>query len=80
MLLEPIGDIKDHEISITLEHERPYPPVLRRPAYPASPQRRIAIEEHLQDLHDMNILRKIGHNEVVEITTPVIIAWHNGKS
>jgi hypothetical protein len=28
----------------------------------------------------LNVLRKVGHNEVVEITTPVIIAWHNGKS
>ncbi|MBW0562072.1 hypothetical protein O181_101787 [Austropuccinia psidii MF-1] len=25
-------------------------------------------------------MRKIGHNEVVEITTQVIVAWHNGKS
>ncbi|CAH7682940.1 hypothetical protein PPACK8108_LOCUS16122 [Phakopsora pachyrhizi] len=31
---EPIREIKGHEISITLEHERPYSPVLRRPAYP----------------------------------------------
>ncbi|CAH7671063.1 hypothetical protein PPACK8108_LOCUS5827 [Phakopsora pachyrhizi] len=77
---EPIGETNGHEISITLEHERPYPPVLRRPAYPVSPHSRIAIEADLQDLQDMNILRKFGHNEVVKITTPVIIAWHNGKS
>jgi hypothetical protein len=28
----------------------------------------------------MGVLRKVGPNENVEITTPVIIAWHNGKS
>ncbi|MBW0527992.1 hypothetical protein O181_067707 [Austropuccinia psidii MF-1] len=25
-------------------------------------------------------ISKVGHNEEVEITTPVIVAWHNGKS
>ena len=28
----------------------------------------------------MNIIRKVGANENVDITTPVIIAWHNEKS
>ncbi|MBW0563602.1 hypothetical protein O181_103317 [Austropuccinia psidii MF-1] len=28
----------------------------------------------------MDVIRKIGHNEIVEITTPVLITWHNGKS
>ncbi|MBW0573108.1 hypothetical protein O181_112823 [Austropuccinia psidii MF-1] len=28
----------------------------------------------------MDVIRKIGHNERVEITTPVIITWHDGKS
>ncbi|MBW0563593.1 hypothetical protein O181_103308 [Austropuccinia psidii MF-1] len=28
----------------------------------------------------MNVIRKIGHNEIVEITTPVLITWHDGKS
>ncbi|MBW0484333.1 hypothetical protein O181_024048 [Austropuccinia psidii MF-1] len=27
----------------------------------------------------MDVIRKIGHNEVVEITTPVLITWHDGK-
>ncbi|MBW0475888.1 hypothetical protein O181_015603 [Austropuccinia psidii MF-1] len=27
----------------------------------------------------MDVTRKIGHNEIVEITTPVIITWHDGK-
>ncbi|MBW0508012.1 hypothetical protein O181_047727 [Austropuccinia psidii MF-1] len=28
----------------------------------------------------MNVIRNIGHNEIVEITTPVLITWHDGKS
>ncbi|MBW0460375.1 hypothetical protein O181_000090 [Austropuccinia psidii MF-1] len=28
----------------------------------------------------MDVIRKIGHNEIVEITTPVIITWHDGNS
>ncbi|MBW0524252.1 hypothetical protein O181_063967 [Austropuccinia psidii MF-1] len=28
----------------------------------------------------MDVIRKIGHNEIVEITTPVLITWHNDKS
>ncbi|MBW0551676.1 hypothetical protein O181_091391 [Austropuccinia psidii MF-1] len=29
---------------------------------------------------DLGVIRKVGHNAEVEITTPVIVAWHNGKS
>ncbi|MBW0537173.1 hypothetical protein O181_076888 [Austropuccinia psidii MF-1] len=29
---------------------------------------------------DLGVLSKVGHNEQVEVTTPVIITWHNGKS
>ncbi|MBW0547581.1 hypothetical protein O181_087296 [Austropuccinia psidii MF-1] len=39
---EPIGAIKCHEVEIFLNVERPYPPLLRRPAYPASP----GLEKH----------------------------------
>ncbi|MBW0563368.1 hypothetical protein O181_103083 [Austropuccinia psidii MF-1] len=28
----------------------------------------------------MDVIRKIGQNEIVEITTPVLITWHDGKS
>ncbi|MBW0489828.1 hypothetical protein O181_029543 [Austropuccinia psidii MF-1] len=37
---EESGNIKGHEVYIHLDIERPYPPVLRRPAYPASPSAR----------------------------------------
>ncbi|MBW0496042.1 hypothetical protein O181_035757 [Austropuccinia psidii MF-1] len=29
---------------------------------------------------DLGALRKVGHNEHEEVTTPVIITWYNGKS
>ncbi|MBW0534113.1 hypothetical protein O181_073828 [Austropuccinia psidii MF-1] len=28
----------------------------------------------------MDVIRKIGHNEIVEIATSVLITWHDGKS
>ncbi|MBW0502534.1 hypothetical protein O181_042249 [Austropuccinia psidii MF-1] len=77
---EPLGTIKGHEVDITLNIDRPHPPVLRRPAYPARPRAREALEKHIQGLIQLAVLRKVGHNEVVEVTTPVIIAWHNDKS
>ncbi|MBW0560536.1 hypothetical protein O181_100251, partial [Austropuccinia psidii MF-1] len=77
---EPLGEIIDHEADIILNIERPYPPLLRRPSYPASPKSRKALEIHMKELLDLGVIRKVGHNEEVEITTPVIVAWHNGKS
>ncbi|MBW0558758.1 hypothetical protein O181_098473 [Austropuccinia psidii MF-1] len=77
---EPLGSIKGHEVDITLNIDRPYPPVLRRPAYPASPRAREALEKHIQEFIQLGVLRKAGHNEDVEVTTPVIISCHNDKS
>ncbi|MBW0503636.1 hypothetical protein O181_043351 [Austropuccinia psidii MF-1] len=77
---EPLGAIKGHEVDITLNIDRTYPPLLRRPAYPASPRGREALEKHIQELIQLGVLRKVGHNEEVEVTTPVIIAWNNDKS
>ncbi|MBW0577666.1 hypothetical protein O181_117381 [Austropuccinia psidii MF-1] len=77
---EPLGSIKGHEVDITLNIDRPYPPVLRRPAYPDSLRARKALEKHIQELIQLSVLRKVGHNEEFEVTTPVIIALHNDKS
>ncbi|MBW0509942.1 hypothetical protein O181_049657 [Austropuccinia psidii MF-1] len=35
---EPLGETIGHQVDITLNIERPYPPLLKRPAYPASPK------------------------------------------
>ncbi|MBW0536637.1 hypothetical protein O181_076352 [Austropuccinia psidii MF-1] len=77
---EPLGKIKCHDIELYLDVERPYPPMLRRPPYPASLATRKEIEKHINELLGMDVIRKIGHNEIVEITTPVLITWHDGKS
>ncbi|MBW0506138.1 hypothetical protein O181_045853 [Austropuccinia psidii MF-1] len=76
---EPLGTIKGNEFDITLNIDRPYPPVLRRPAYPASPRARKALEKHIQELIQLGVLRKVGLNEEAEVTTPFIILWHNYK-
>ncbi|MBW0478674.1 hypothetical protein O181_018389, partial [Austropuccinia psidii MF-1] len=77
---EPLGKIEGHDIQLYLDVERPYPTMLRRPPYPASLETRKEIEKHINELLDMDVIRKIGHNEIVEITTPVLINWHDGKS
>ncbi|MBW0515324.1 hypothetical protein O181_055039 [Austropuccinia psidii MF-1] len=76
---EPLGKIRGHDIELYLYVERPYPPILRIPPYPESLETRKEIEKHINDLLEMDIIRKIGHNEIVEITTPVLITWHDGK-
>ncbi|MBW0528887.1 hypothetical protein O181_068602 [Austropuccinia psidii MF-1] len=54
--------------------------MLRRPPYPESLETRKEIEKHINELLDMDVIGKIGHNEIVEITTPVLITWHVGRS
>ncbi|MBW0526689.1 hypothetical protein O181_066404 [Austropuccinia psidii MF-1] len=77
---EPLGAIIGHEVDIILNLEKPYPPLLRRPTYPARPRDREDLEVHIKELMDLGVLRKVGHNKHVEVATPVIIAWNNGKS
>ncbi|MBW0514964.1 hypothetical protein O181_054679 [Austropuccinia psidii MF-1] len=77
---KPLGAIIGHEGDIILNIERPYPPLLRRPEYPESPKSREALEIHIKELLDIGVIRKVGHNEEVGITTPVIVAWHIVKS
>ncbi|MBW0559795.1 hypothetical protein O181_099510 [Austropuccinia psidii MF-1] len=77
---EPLGAMKVHEVDIILNVESPYPPLLRGPAYPAFTRAREGLESHIDELLKLGGLRKVGHNEKVEVTTPVIITWHNDKS
>ncbi|MBW0578053.1 hypothetical protein O181_117768 [Austropuccinia psidii MF-1] len=77
---EPIGAIIGHEADIILNIERPYPPLLKRPTYPASPKLRESLETHIKELLELGVMRKVGHNEELEITTPVIVACNDGKS
>ncbi|MBW0469748.1 hypothetical protein O181_009463 [Austropuccinia psidii MF-1] len=77
---EPLGKIRGHNIEIYLDVERPYPLMLRRPPYPAHLETRKEIEKHINELLDMDVTRNIEHIEMVEITTAVLITWHDGKS
>ncbi|MBW0556730.1 hypothetical protein O181_096445 [Austropuccinia psidii MF-1] len=76
---KPLEAIKGHEVDIILNVERPYPPLLIREAYPASPRAREALESNINELMKLGVLGIIGHNEEVEVTAPVIITWNNDK-
>ncbi|MBW0511413.1 hypothetical protein O181_051128 [Austropuccinia psidii MF-1] len=54
--------------------------MLRRPPYPEILETRKEIEKHMNELLEMDVIRMIGNNEIVEIITPVLITWHDGKS
>ncbi|MBW0513236.1 hypothetical protein O181_052951 [Austropuccinia psidii MF-1] len=75
---EQLGKIRGHDIEFYLDVERPYLTMLRRPLYPASLKIRKEIDKHINELLEMDFIRKIGHDEIVEITTPVLITWHDG--
>ncbi|MBW0524333.1 hypothetical protein O181_064048 [Austropuccinia psidii MF-1] len=76
----PLGKIKGHDIEVYLDVERLYPPIPRRTPYSTSLETRKEIEKHINEPLKMHVIRKIKHNEIVEITTPVLITWHDGKS
>ncbi|MBW0551153.1 hypothetical protein O181_090868 [Austropuccinia psidii MF-1] len=76
---ELLGAIKGHKVDITLNIGRPYPSVLRIPAYPANPRAREGLEKYIQELIQLGVLKKLGHDKEVEVTTHVIIAWNNDK-
>ncbi|MBW0488169.1 hypothetical protein O181_027884 [Austropuccinia psidii MF-1] len=77
---EPSGKIRGLNIKLCLDVESPYPPMLRRPSFPASLETKKEIEKYINELLDMDIIKKIGHNEIVEIITSVLINWHYRKS
>ncbi|MBW0479395.1 hypothetical protein O181_019110 [Austropuccinia psidii MF-1] len=76
---EPLAKIKGHDIASYLDIEIPYPFIMRRNPYPASLETRKEIEKQINEFLDMDVIRKIGHNEIVKIHTPVLIKWHDGK-
>ncbi|MBW0511816.1 hypothetical protein O181_051531 [Austropuccinia psidii MF-1] len=60
--------------------ERPYPSLLRKTAWPATPRAREALETHINEMIELGVIIKVGHNGKVEVTTAVIITWNNYKS
>ncbi|MBW0471868.1 hypothetical protein O181_011583 [Austropuccinia psidii MF-1] len=77
---EHLGKIRCHDIELYLDVERPYPPMLRRRPSPEGLETRKEIEKHINEILGMYFIMKIGHNEIVEITTLVLITWHDGQS
>ncbi|MBW0475760.1 hypothetical protein O181_015475 [Austropuccinia psidii MF-1] len=59
---EPLGKIKGNDKELYLDVQRPFPPMLRSPPYPPSLETREEIEKHINELLDMDVIRKIGHN------------------
>ncbi|MBW0562196.1 hypothetical protein O181_101911 [Austropuccinia psidii MF-1] len=76
---DTLGKIRGLDIELYLDMERPYPSMLRRPPYPESLETRKEIEKHINELLEMDVIRTIGHSEIVELTTPVLITWNDGK-
>ena len=79
-MAEPFGSIKGHLVKLTLTIDKPYPPALRKAAYPASPRAREELRNCIEELLHMGVLRKVGINEQVDITTPVVVVWQHGKA
>ncbi|MBW0471200.1 hypothetical protein O181_010915 [Austropuccinia psidii MF-1] len=77
---EPLGKIRGHGMELYLDVEGPYPAMLRGTTYPEIPKTRGEIEKHINELLDIDVISKIGHNEIVETTTPVLITMHDVKS
>ncbi|MBW0583947.1 hypothetical protein O181_123662 [Austropuccinia psidii MF-1] len=46
---QPLGATIGHEVDIILNIDRPYPPLLRRPAYSESPKLRESLEIHIKN-------------------------------
>ncbi|MBW0514985.1 hypothetical protein O181_054700 [Austropuccinia psidii MF-1] len=61
---EHLGNTRDHDRELYIDLERPYPPMFRRPPYPESLENRREIEKHVNEILDMDVIRKIGHKEM----------------
>ncbi|MBW0485980.1 hypothetical protein O181_025695 [Austropuccinia psidii MF-1] len=70
---ECLSKIRGHDRKLYLDVERPWPPMLRRPPYPEILSNRKENEKPVNELLDMNFIRKIRQNSIVEVTTPVLI-------
>ncbi|MBW0472655.1 hypothetical protein O181_012370 [Austropuccinia psidii MF-1] len=62
---EPLCKIRGHDIILYLDVERPYPPMLKRTTYPPSLETRREIEKDINELLDMDVIKRRVHNEIV---------------
>ncbi|MBW0535379.1 hypothetical protein O181_075094 [Austropuccinia psidii MF-1] len=77
---DPLGFIIEHEGNIIINLDKPYQSLIKRPAYPARPRARDSLEVHIEELMELGALKKVDPKQQLEVTKPVIITWHNGKS
>ncbi|MBW0507921.1 hypothetical protein O181_047636 [Austropuccinia psidii MF-1] len=54
--------------------------MLKRPPDPEILKISNKIEKHVNLLLEMDFIRMIGKNEIVEVAKPVLITWNDGKS
>ncbi|MBW0522877.1 hypothetical protein O181_062592 [Austropuccinia psidii MF-1] len=71
--------MRGHDIALYLDVEITYSPILKTSPYLESLETGKKIVKNVNELLDMDVIRKIGHNEIVEIATPVLRNWHDGK-
>ncbi|MBW0551864.1 hypothetical protein O181_091579 [Austropuccinia psidii MF-1] len=77
---EPLGAIRGHEVDITLNIDSPYILQYLEDQLIQSVPELEKCWKNIQELIQLSVLRKVGHNEEVEVTTPVIIALNSDKS
>ncbi|MBW0540691.1 hypothetical protein O181_080406 [Austropuccinia psidii MF-1] len=53
--------------------------MMRRPLYAGSLETRKEIEKHVNEFLEMDFIINVGYNEILEVTTPVLITLHYGK-
>ncbi|MBW0486415.1 hypothetical protein O181_026130 [Austropuccinia psidii MF-1] len=76
---EPSQKMRVNDKELYLDVERPYTPILRRNTNPKSLETSKEIEEHVNELLDPDFIQKIGNTEILEVTTPIKITWHDGR-
>ncbi|MBW0560375.1 hypothetical protein O181_100090 [Austropuccinia psidii MF-1] len=77
---ENLGKIRGYNIESYLDVERPYLSILGRNKCPEIMETSKEIKKYVNELLDVHEIRKIGHNEIVEVTTSFLITWNDGKS
>ncbi|MBW0483484.1 hypothetical protein O181_023199 [Austropuccinia psidii MF-1] len=70
-----LGAIKVNAFNVTLNIDRPYPPEIRRLAYPASPRARGALEKHVQEFIQLGVPRN-DRGDFRALNTYTVSDWY----
>ncbi|MBW0508950.1 hypothetical protein O181_048665 [Austropuccinia psidii MF-1] len=71
--------VRGLDIELYLDVEKSYPAIFRRPPYPKSLGTRKEIGNNVNEILNMDFIRNIGYNEIVEVITPVLISLPDGE-